>query len=90
MYIPICPVTEINAQYVSRMRDAWRVGTPGPDFPGGKGESEHVDRPTESFLRQIADADGLASVGLEPLPEPVNGSKGEKEVVQRANKILGF
>ncbi|KUI60199.1 Uncharacterized protein YbiU [Cytospora mali] len=90
LYIPVCPITEINAQYVSKMRAAWRNGMPGPDFPGGKGESEHVDRPAEQFLRSVADVDGLASVGLEPLPEPVNGSEGEKEVVRRANSILGF
>lgn len=90
LYIPICPVTEFNAHYVLRMRDAWRIGTPGPDFPGGKGESEHVDRPLESFLRKVADVDGLASVGLEPLREPVDASNGEKEVVRRANKLLGF
>lgn len=90
LYIPVCPITEINARYVSRMREAWRNGTPGPDFPGGRGESEHVDRPTEKFLRSVSDVEGLASVGLEPLAEPVNGSEGEKEVVRRANRILGF
>lgn len=90
LYIPVCPTTEINAEYVRKMRDSWRNGTPGPDFPGGKGESEHVDRPTEEFLRSVADVDGLASVGLEPVPEPVGGSAGEKEVVRRTNSILGF
>lgn len=90
LYIPVCPVTEINAKYVKEAREAWRNGTPGPDFPGGKGESEHVARPTEQFLRSVSDVDGLASVGLRALPEPVNGSGGEKEVVRRANSILGF
>ncbi|KAF3763386.1 DUF1479-domain-containing protein [Cryphonectria parasitica EP155] len=90
LYIPICPATEINANYVVQMRDAWTKGTPGPDFPGGKGESEHVDRPDESFLRSVAGEDGPASVGLEPLVEPVDGSEGEKEVIRRVNKILGF
>ncbi|KAI3392166.1 hypothetical protein diail_6114 [Diaporthe ilicicola] len=90
LYIPVCPITDINAKYVSKARDAWRNGTPGPDFPGGKGESEHVDRPTERFLRSIANNDGLASVGLEPIPEPVGGSEGENEVVRLANRTLGF
>ncbi|KAK7739681.1 hypothetical protein SLS53_005648 [Cytospora paraplurivora] len=90
LYIPVCPITEINAEYVRRMREAWRDGTPGPDFPGGRGESEHVDRPTEQFLRSVAGEDGLASVGLEPLREPVDGSDGQKDVVRRANSILGF
>lgn len=90
MYIPICPITEINADYVSRMREAWQKGTPGPDFPGGKGESEHVDRPTEAFLREMTNQIGLASVGLEPLSDPADGGTGEKEVIRKANQILGL
>lgn len=90
LYIPICPATETNAKYVAKMREAWRNGTPSPDFPGGHGESQHVGRPDEQFVRSIADTNGLASIGLEPLAEPVDGSKGEKEVMRRINKILGF
>lgn len=90
LYIPICPITETNAKYVVRMREAWRNGTPGPDFPGGKGESMHTDRPKEDFLLSVTNDDGLASVGLAPLAAPVDGSEGEKEVVRRANSILSF
>lgn len=90
LYIPVCPITEINADYVDRMRAAWRAGTPGPDFPGGKGESEHVDRPTEAFLRSMTNETGLASMGLEPLPVPLDGNTGEKEVIRRVNQLLGF
>lgn len=90
LYIPVCPTTETNAKYVVRMREAWDNGTPGPDFPGGKGESKHAGRPREDFLISVANDDGLASVGLEPLAEPVDGSKGEKEVIRRVNNILGF
>lgn len=72
------------------MRKAWKQGTPGPDFPGGMGESEHIDRPDEEFLRSVTNADGLASVGLEPLADAKHGSEGEKEVVRRVNRILGF
>lgn len=72
------------------MREAWKTGTPGPDFPGGKGESEHIDRPDEKFVRSVTNADGLASVGLEPLAEANHGSEGEREVVRRVNRILGF
>lgn len=44
LYIPECPLTEANAKYLSRQREAFLEGIPGPDFPGGKGESEHVGR----------------------------------------------
>lgn len=90
MYIPVCPATELNAKYVARMRDAFRAGTPGPDFPGGKGESEHVDRPDEEFVRSVASAEGLASFGLEPLAERVDGSEDENDVVRSVNGILGY
>lgn len=73
------------------MREAWRKGTPGPDFPGGKGESEHVGRPDEAFVRAVAGQDGLASIGLEPLVvQGSDASEGEREAVRRVNSILGF
>lgn len=91
LYIPICPVTEINGEYVRRMREAWRAGTPGPDFPGGVGESHHLNRPTEAFVQSVTNQMGLASVGLEPLPLPAEGSSaGEIEVIRRVNRSLGF
>ncbi|POR39726.1 Uncharacterized protein TPAR_00084, partial [Tolypocladium paradoxum] len=37
LYIPVCPVTDMNAAYLARQRAAFRAGTPGPDFPGGEG-----------------------------------------------------
>ncbi|PSR80096.1 hypothetical protein BD289DRAFT_374616 [Coniella lustricola] len=92
LYIPICPATETNAKYVVRMREAWRNGTPGPDFPGGKGESEHVGRPDEAHVRSVAAQDALASLGLAPLIVEESGavSGGAKDAVRRVNKILGF
>ena len=35
LYIPACPLTEANAEYLVRQREAWWEGLPGPDFPGG-------------------------------------------------------
>lgn len=87
LYIPVCPATEHNARYVAQMRAAWRRGTPGPDFPGGKGESEHIDRPDEAFIRSVASQEGLASFGLEPL---VGASEAERDIVDKVNRILGF
>ncbi|KAM5345919.1 hypothetical protein ACJ41O_011780 [Fusarium nematophilum] len=67
LYIPVCPVTQQNAQYLVRQREAFRRGTPGPDFPGGAGESGHVGRPTEGMLRGWADGEGRRAMGLERL-----------------------
>ncbi|KAJ4155492.1 hypothetical protein LMH87_000732 [Akanthomyces muscarius] len=90
MYIPICPVTAINAQYVVRQREAWRNGTPGPDFPGGEGEARHAGRPTEAKLRQWAGREALQSMGLEKLVPGSAPTPGQREVVGQANAILGF
>ncbi|KAM3454975.1 hypothetical protein MY5147_008716 [Beauveria neobassiana] len=90
LYIPICPVTALNAQYVARQREAWRRGTPGPDFPGGEGEARHSGRPTEEMLRQWAGVDALRSMGLEKLVPASDATAGQREAVDQANGILGF
>ncbi|KAF5561992.1 DUF1479 domain-containing protein [Fusarium napiforme] len=81
LYIPICPITAQNAEYMVRQREAFLRGTPGPDFPGGAGEAGHVGRGTEEML------DGAArrAMGLSALM-----TEGEGDVVREANRILGF
>ncbi|RBA22857.1 hypothetical protein FPRO05_01204 [Fusarium proliferatum] len=81
MYIPICPITTQNAEYMVRQREAFLRGTPGPDFPGGAGESGHVGRGTEEMLGGAA----RRAMGLSALR-----TEGEDEVVREANRILGF
>ncbi|KAJ4004996.1 hypothetical protein NW752_011509 [Fusarium irregulare] len=88
LYIPVCPITEQNAEYMVRQREAFRRGTPGPDFPGGAGEAEHVDRPTEDIFRR--DGAGRRAMGLGGLEMESLRSKGEKEAVESANRVLGF
>jgi hypothetical protein len=90
LYIPVCPITELNAKYLSRQREAFLAGTPGPDFPGGKGESEHVNRPTESYLRSQAGAEGLRAFGFEKLEPGLEDPQGAVEVAAKANEILGY
>ncbi|PKS11173.1 hypothetical protein jhhlp_002934 [Lomentospora prolificans] len=88
LYIPVCPTTEINAKYLVRQREAFINGTPGPDFPGGKGESDHVDRPGPSF---ISEKSGRRAMGLERLSGARDRSlPGARAVVEQANSILGF
>ena len=87
LYIPVCPVTEHNARYLLRQRSAFIQGTPGPDFPGGKGESEHIGRPTQDGIPSI---EGLQAMGLEKLPLGINAREGVKRAVTNANAILGF
>ncbi|KAI9759314.1 MAG: hypothetical protein M4579_002443 [Chaenotheca gracillima] len=94
MYIPSCPLTENNANYLVRQREAFLIGTPGPDFPGGKGESEHIGRPTADFYPAATpdvEISGESAMGLAPLQVgQKHTSKGQREVIRRANEILGL
>lgn len=65
-------------------------GIPPPDFPGGKGESEHTGRPTLSYLEKNALDDGLRAFGVKPFMVDGASSAGETEVLRYANKVLGF
>ncbi|KAI0429166.1 hypothetical protein F5Y09DRAFT_332070 [Xylaria sp. FL1042] len=90
LYIPICPVTEQNAHYLVRQKKAFLEGTPGPDFPGGEGESRHVNRPTVSFLQTSADSEGLRAFGFEELVAAESDGPGAREVTKKVNEILGY
>ncbi len=59
-------------------------GTPGPDFPGGKGESENVGRMTKKDI-EIADGeDGLRAMGLASWEAEL---ESERDIVSVANSI---
>lgn len=90
LYIPVCPTTEASARYVARQRDAFLAGTPAPDFPGGKGESEHVGRPTVEHVVRYTDPIGLQAMGLNRLLDGAEDTSGAREAVRRANEVLGF
>ncbi|EFQ36267.1 hypothetical protein CGRA01v4_14991 [Colletotrichum graminicola] len=89
LYVPVCPATDLNVAYLARQREAFLSGLPGPDFPGGKGESEHVGRPGEEAVRG---AEARRAMGLERLLLPAEGGegRGERELIERANRVLGF
>ncbi|KAK5662194.1 hypothetical protein OQA88_8099 [Cercophora sp. LCS_1] len=90
LYIPVCPTTEASAAYVARQREAFLQGTPGPDFPGGKGESEHIARPTVDYVKKHSHPVGIQAMGLEKLVAVDDDTPGGREAVARANRVLGF
>lgn len=74
-----------------RRTDAAALGEPCPDFGGGVGEGQHIGRWSVSDLAAVSEAEGMRAFGLEAFnPEEEGLSPGQKEVINRANKILGF
>ncbi|KAE8451171.1 hypothetical protein EG329_004843 [Mollisiaceae sp. DMI_Dod_QoI] len=86
LYIPVCPLTKANARYLGIQRDAFERGTPGPDFPGGVGESQHAGRMKREDIEKVGGKEGLRAMGLESW-EPL--LEREREFVNVANEILG-
>ena len=94
LYIPSCPLTVANAEFLARQRACFLEGTPCPDFGGGLGESGHVGRMGVEDVR-AADAsegaEGMRAWGLEAWDSDQEGlTRGQREVMDRSNKILGF
>ncbi|KAL2163311.1 hypothetical protein VTH06DRAFT_5368 [Thermothelomyces fergusii] len=90
LYIPVCPTTVANAEYVARQRAAFLRGTPGPDFPGGEGESRHIGRATEEYIKKHCDPLGVQAMGLDRLATAEDDTPGGKAAVEKANRLLGF
>ncbi|KAH6653340.1 hypothetical protein BKA67DRAFT_520038 [Truncatella angustata] len=88
LYIPVCPVTELNAKYMKRQRQAFLDGTPGPDFPGGVGESKHTNRCGPEYLKAHTDLEGLRTAGFEKLTPKSSDPIGSRKVTEEANQIL--
>ncbi|KAL2128147.1 hypothetical protein VTI74DRAFT_9607 [Chaetomium olivicolor] len=90
LYIPVCPTTKASAEYVARQRTAFFQGTPGPDFPGGEGESRHIGRATEEYVKMYCEPLGVQQMGLDKLVTVEEDTPGGKAVVDEANVVLGF
>ncbi|AEO70243.1 uncharacterized protein THITE_2081534 [Thermothielavioides terrestris NRRL 8126] len=88
MYLPACPLTQTNALYLARQRKAFLLGQPGPDFGGGRGESEHEGRPGVQDVNDAGGDDGLRAMGLLPWDEEEADTDEEREVLAMANGIL--
>lgn len=91
MYIPSCPLSVGNAEFVARQRAAFLAGTPCPDFGGGVGESQHIGRPGVEDVERVDAEDGMRAFGLKKWESGAPGlSAGQKKVMEQANEILGF
>lgn len=87
LYIPSLPLCEVNSKYVKDQRDSFLQGLPPLDFPGGVGESQHVQR---GGHEDISPGAGRRAMGLERFEPGSQATMGQREAVQTANAILGF
>jgi hypothetical protein len=97
LYIPICPLTVKNAEALERQRSRFLAGGIGPDFGGeeGLGEKFHKGRCEVGMFveeeERLGRKEGLRAMGLEAWDSDAEGlSMGQREVMDRANKGLGF
>jgi hypothetical protein len=91
MYIPACPLTVANAEGLKHQRETFVKGIPSPDFGGGVGESEHVGRVKARDMEHLVSIEGRRAAGLAEWDSAESDlTVGQKEVLDRANKILGF
>lgn len=92
MYIPACPLTEANAEYLARQRETFAEGLPAPDFPSSnEGESQHRGRLTPEYVMENISPEAQRAMGLVAFPADAKGVlEQERRVMTRANAILGF
>ncbi|KAL9124291.1 MAG: hypothetical protein Q9217_006365 [Psora testacea] len=91
MYIPSCPLTDANAEYLVRQRDAFSEGLPGPDFPSGVGEGQHVGRLSTDFVMQNIDKEAQQAMGIARFDKERRDLPAQdRQMLERANEILGF
>lgn len=90
VYIPVCPATKPNLDYVKQQRLEFVQGIPPSDFPGGQGESEHVGRPDTTALMAMSGIEGQRSMGFAPFDVAAAKEEGEAEVLRYGNEVLGF
>ncbi|RAO68294.1 uncharacterized protein BHQ10_004306 [Talaromyces amestolkiae] len=86
IYIPVCPMTSSNVQYLVRQREAALKYSPPPDFPDAGGVGE------QGFTGQLdwssVPIDGLQAMGMgsKSWETSENMSDGEKAIIEAANR----
>jgi len=90
LYIPACPLTEVNAHYLVRQREAFLSGIPGPNFPGGEGESRHLGRTGREDVLAAGGVEGSRAMGLAAWEVRDRGTEGEREMLRVANEIVSY
>ncbi|WWC97020.1 hypothetical protein V866_003897 [Kwoniella sp. B9012] len=87
LYIPTVPLTLQNIRYIKDQRENFISGRPGPDFPGGVGESDFIGRGMDT---DIIGEEGRQAMGLKAFELDDKMSEGERLLRSKANEILGL
>jgi hypothetical protein len=93
LYIPTCPLTIQNAEFLAHQRQAFLEGLPCPDFGSGIGETGHIGRPDPEDVEEASQGKdaGMVAFGLQEWDSSAAGlSEAQRELFDRANKVLGF
>jgi hypothetical protein len=93
LYIPTCPLTIQNAEFLARQRQVFLEGLPCPDFSGGVGETGHIGRPGPEDVEEASQGKdaGMVAFGLQEWDSSAAGlTEAQRELFDRANKVLGF
>ncbi|KAL8980427.1 MAG: hypothetical protein Q9205_004480 [Flavoplaca limonia] len=91
LYIPACPLTEANADYLARQRETFAEGTPAPDFPSGEGEAQHRGRLTAEYVMKNISTKAQRAMGLAAFDTKHRHLfDRERETLEMANRILDF
>jgi uncharacterized protein YbaR (Trm112 family) len=90
MYIPACPTTRRNLEYVKQQRYEFIQGIPPSDFPGGQGESEHIGRPDAAAFMAMSGVQAQRSMGFSQFDVAAAKEEGEASVLRYGNEIMGF
>ncbi|KAI4093517.1 MAG: hypothetical protein LQ339_007655 [Xanthoria mediterranea] len=91
LYVPACPLTEANAEYLARQRETFAEGIPAPDFPSGEGESQYRGRLTPEYVMKNISLQAQRAMGLAAFDGRQHELfERERDTLQMANQILGF
>lgn len=104
LYIPACPLTLNNAEYLVHQRRAFLLGYPGPDFTSTPthngptktndehhteiGESYHMGRPGVQEINDAGGEEALRAMGLLAWDEDDAADAGERALLKMANSLL--
>ena len=76
---------------MSRLSLTECAGTPGPDYPSGLGESQHMGRLSPDFVMRNTDVSAQQAMGLSRFDSTRGGLREpERQMLRKANEILGF